>query len=153
MWTVYRTSRGSRKRELRRRSFPGAKERVSWRGEARRRSSVGDVRVESLQEQNKEGVREVRRFEEKRIEVRRGVQAHCRCRFRVETPADASDSDEEFRRPGGVSCRRTKGIRRRGVRAFYSRGLMANYSRENERGHYSGEAPLPVRGNGWRRWC
>jgi hypothetical protein len=27
----------------------------------------------------------------------------------VEKPADASDSGEEFRRPGGISCRRTKG--------------------------------------------
>jgi hypothetical protein len=32
---------------------------------------------------------------------------------------------EKFRRPDGVSCRRTKGIWRRGVRASYSHGLMA----------------------------
>jgi hypothetical protein len=31
--------------------------------------------------------------------------------------------------------------------------LMANYLRKIKGGHYSGEAPLPVRGNGWRRWC
>jgi hypothetical protein len=35
---------------------------------------------------------------------------------------DASDSGEEFRRPGGVSCRRTKGRWGRSAGASYSHG-------------------------------
>jgi hypothetical protein len=39
--------------------------------------------------------------------------------------AETANSGEEFRRPGGVSCGRTKGRWEREARASYSHGLMA----------------------------
>jgi hypothetical protein len=51
-----------------------------------------------------------------------GAWPHLRCRFCAETPADASDSGEEFRRPGGVLRENRKGGRGRRWRGFYRAG-------------------------------
>jgi hypothetical protein len=97
----------------------------------------------------------VRRFEAKRIEVRRGARAHCRCRFRVETPADALDSGEEFRRPGGVSCRRTKGRWRRWPGPFIgvARGRNGRAITRIEGGRGNGGSGVISAGGGRRRRC
>jgi hypothetical protein len=66
-----------------------------------------------------------------------GAWPHLRCRFHAETTADASNSSEEFRRPGGVSCRSTKGRWRRMARGLYRCGAgkkRAGIKREIIRG-------------------
>jgi hypothetical protein len=73
---------------------------------------------------NKRGkvVREMRRFEAKRIEVRGGAQAHRRWRILPGMLADVRTSDEEFLGLGGISSGRTKGRWGRSAGAFYRRG-------------------------------
>jgi hypothetical protein len=78
----------------------------------------GDLRarngcIGSLRSRTSGRYHQMRKEKGERSGGKGGAWPHLCCRFRAETPADASDSGEEFHRPGGISCRRRWGRRPR----------------------------------------
>jgi hypothetical protein len=79
-----------------------------------------DVALDLLQKKFEGGVREVRRFEAKRIEVRGGAWAHRCWRNLPGMLADMRTSDEESRSPRCGSSRIAKGERERRLWRLYA---------------------------------
>jgi hypothetical protein len=84
--TVFRTARGSRKRERCRRSFPGAQYRGGWSDGGGRVTSVVEVLLDLLQTGRGEQVREGRLGEVKEIEERGRAGVHWRRRNQPKMP-------------------------------------------------------------------
>jgi hypothetical protein len=81
-----------------------------------------DDGVDLLQLSRGKGVREGRLIKVKRIEERRETGAHQRWRIFPEMLADAAETGEEFRWPGGTICRGRKGKMERREGATYRHG-------------------------------
>jgi hypothetical protein len=127
--------------------FQGRKQRTAGdaRGDDVLRESSGEL--DWLQNKARKGVRGMRRFEAKRVEVRGGARAHRRWRILPGMLAEVWTSDERLCPFGGVSRRRRKGRWRRSARVSYSCGY-ASINAGNE-GDLRGEGSY-CGGNGHR---
>jgi hypothetical protein len=77
------------------------KQRCSWSGLGRKWPLVVVQSVDPRHGKIRKRVRRVRQIKEKRIGEEGGARAHQSCQNRADTLADAEDSGDEFRRPGG----------------------------------------------------